>query len=291
MHFKGGCIMEQLDAVLVTGIWLLVMLSDWLASSPDVNKHGVKQWSIDLLSAGQLAVLIKPTVLLLAFLIASWCWPQQSGALADLPFWAGFALVFMVDDLSHYWYHRAAHEWPKLWRWHRTHHTPQVYQASIAFRENWLWLWFMPGIWWGGFMIYFGLAPEVLLSTAIVGVHNVLIHNGSNVDKKLYKNYWLAKIMMVLEYFINTPALHRAHHGLGENGVPYGNYGQTLFIWDVLFGTATFVKDQRPEYYGTSNQDTMSRPWQEQLWWPLIQYKQTAKLAQAPVLPVAQIRQ
>lgn len=43
--------------------------------------------------------------------------------------------------------------------------------------------------------------------------------------------------MKILEYFINTPGLHRDHHGLGENGVPCGNFAQTLFIWDVMFGT------------------------------------------------------
>lgn len=119
-------------------------------------------------------------------------------------------------------------------------------------------------------MIYFGLLEEVLLVTTIIGVHNILLHNSSTKDRILYRNRFTRGPMKIIEYIINTPGLHRGHHGLGKDSVPFGNYGQTLFVWDVIFGTAIFNKGRVPEYYAVSNQEIMNQRWYYHLWWPLV---------------------
>jgi len=273
--------MPDKGELMVIALFFSLILWEYLSGLYRRNQRPISDWLIDGISLIQLPI-VKPIVLLLAFSIGYLFIPQAQNSLQSMPYWMGFLLVFLPDDFSHYWIHRLAHNHPFLWGFHRTHHTPNVYQTSIAFRENWLWFWIMPGFWWSGLMIYFGLLEQVLLSTAIIGIHNVWLHNGSTWDRRLYNNRFTRGPIKILEYFINTPSLHRGHHGLGENGVPYGNYAQTLFIWDVMFGTGTFNKDKVPEYYGTQNPVSMQQRWYYQLWWPLFRKTSAATVKTDP---------
>jgi len=261
--------MPNYDEILVTFLFASFLIWDYFAGVYNNQQRKKGDWLVDAISFGQLAIL-KPLVMLLAFYMAFFLLPQLENVFVDIPFWLGFVIVFLPDDFSHYWIHRLAHTHQSIWPLHRTHHTPTVYQTSIAFRENWLWFIVMPGFWWHGLMIYFGLIEQVILTSAIVGAHNVWLHNSSTKDRFLYKNKYTRFPMKLVEYVLNTPSLHRGHHGLGKNGVPFGNYAQTLFIWDVIFGTAKFMRDTIPEHYAVSNKEIMQQPWYFHLWWPLV---------------------
>ena len=270
--------MPTYDEVIVTFLFISYITWEYFSGVYKRNKRLKNEWLVDLISFGQLAVF-KPIVMIAAFYLASLFLPQYQDAFIDLPFWMAFLIVFIPDDFSHYWIHRIAHDYPAIWPLHRTHHTTTAYQASISFRENWLWFVIMPGFWWQGLMVYYGLLEEVLLANVIIGSHDIWLHNGSNWDQALYKNKWTKKPMKLLEVFVNTPGLHRGHHGLGDNAVPYGNYAQTLFIWDVLFGTAVFKQGKLPKYYAVSNKEIMNQPWYYHLWWPLVPKKEYPELA------------
>ena len=341
---------EQLPLYAVVGFMLLFGLAELFTGLYGRLKRRRDDWLIDIISIGQFTMLINPGIVLAVAFIGSMVLPDYHGALTGLPFWAAFLLVALPDDFLHYSYHRAAHEWPRLWPWHRTHHTSPTYNVSIIFRENWLWLTFQPGAWWGAFMVYLGLGEAFLLNAAIVGAHNVWLHNGLDFDQKLYRlpvigrlyhwseylinspglhrghhglgeafllnaaivgahNVWLhngldfdqklyrlpviGRLYHWSEYLINSPGLHRGHHGLGEGGVPFGNYGQLLSVWDVLLRTVEFHKDKRPAYYGTIKEDLDS--WQSQLWWPFVKSDRPgsdigtaeAKMMEAPLTTAA----
>lgn len=261
--------MPTYDEIIVTSLFISFLTWDYFAGVFKANKRKKRDWLVDAISFFQLA-LLKPLVMFIAFTIAALLVPQLKSTLKDIPFWLGFLLVFIPDDFLHYWIHRLAHTKSSLWPLHRTHHTPTVYQTSIAFRENWLWFVVMPGFWWHGLMIYFGLIEQVILTSAIVGSHNVWLHISSTKDQKLYHNKLTRLPMKIFELFINTPGLHRAHHGLGRNSVPFGNYAQTLFLWDVIFGTAVFNQGKIPEYYAVSNKNVMQQTWYYHLWWPWV---------------------
>jgi sterol desaturase/sphingolipid hydroxylase (fatty acid hydroxylase superfamily) len=264
--------MPNYSEVMVILLFGSLLLWEYMTGVYQHNNRVKNDWLVDAISVVQL-VSLKPLVMLVAFSVGAFLFPDLQDHLQGLPFWLGFLLVFIPDDFSHYWIHRLAHEHPSIWPLHRTHHATTVYQTSIAFRENWLWYVVMPGFWWQGLMVYAGLIEEVVLATAVIGLHNVLLHNGLSWDQKLYKNRSTRAVMKLLEYVVNTPSLHRAHHGLGRNSVPYGNYAQTLFIWDVMFGTATFLKGAAPEYYAVSNPEIMKQRWNYHLWWPLVKRK------------------
>lgn len=261
---------ELMEALMVMGAFVgLIILEFALGLYKNKFRLG-RGWATDFLSLLQLAVVLKPAALFLSLAIASTLWPAGHGALKDLPFWAAFLIVFVPDDFMHYWYHRMAHVWNWMWPMHRTHHTAQQYSVTIAFRENWSWLFFLPGFWWMGLMIHLGLGHAVIVSASVIGLHNVLLHYGLEWDRKLYRMPVIRNIMRFFEYFINTPSLHRGHHGLGKNSVPFGNYAQTLSIWDHIFGTAVFMGDKIPEKYGTIAINDSK--WYQQLWWPLFRW-------------------
>jgi sterol desaturase/sphingolipid hydroxylase (fatty acid hydroxylase superfamily) len=82
--------------------------------------------------------------------------------------------------------------------------------------------------------------------------------------------------MWLVERTISTPATHSAHHGRhADDGVTNykGNYGNLLFFWDVLFGTAKITR-RYPEHIGVENLEPVSAA--HQLLWPLVRDRRVA---------------
>ncbi len=79
--------------------------------------------------------------------------------------------------------------------------------------------------------------------------------------------------LRTMERTISTPATHSAHHGKHQSdGITNykGNYGNLLFFWDVLFGTARITR-KYPDEFGVENLEPVTAA--QQLFWPLVQYK------------------
>jgi sterol desaturase/sphingolipid hydroxylase (fatty acid hydroxylase superfamily) len=101
----------------------------------------------------------------------------------------------------------------------------------------------------------------------------LLAHSEIKWDRFLYSYKILHPLAWIIERTISTPCTHYAHHGLtAEDGVsnPNGNYGNLLFFWDVLFGTAKITR-KYPTRFGAWN--TMKEPWYVQLFFPIIKSK------------------
>jgi len=92
-------------------------------------------------------------------------------------------------------------------------------------------------------------------------------------DEKLFGWKVTRPLMWVLERVISTPCTHAAHHGLHESdGVTHyrGNYGNLLFLWDVIFGTAVITR-RRPTAFGIEGLKPIT--WQQELLWPVPEEK------------------
>ena len=259
--------MKHLDTMVVTSIFVGVGLVE-LAAGKYINSRRRKDdWIIDLVSIFQLAVLIKPAIILATGFAMAALLPGYAGALSHWPLWAAVLIIVLPDEFLHYWYHRKGHEWTWLWKIHRTHHTAPELGVGVSYRENWLWFVLMPNLWYSASMIHFGLGEAYIISNMMIGIVDIITHTTVRWDAILYRHPVLRPVAWVVERVITLPSTHHAHHGVGAHSAPMGNYATLIFFWDVLFRTANFPRNY-PETYGLK-QDPKD-PWYAQLWWPVL---------------------
>lgn len=225
---------------------------------------------VEIVSALVLVTVTQPLALLAGAGLAGAIAPGAAGALAGLPVWAGVLLFLVFDDMTQYWWHRLSHETPWLYQLHRPHHNAEYLSVRVVYRNNLFYYLLMPGLWFSGALIYLGLgwvyAGYIVVKMTVI----IAAHCDVRWDGPLYRMKWLSPVMWVVERTISTPATHSAHHGRHQaDGVTNykGNYGNLLFLWDVIFGTAKITR-KVPAEFGVENLPDTSVG--EQLLWPLV---------------------
>ncbi|WP_339744602.1 sterol desaturase family protein [uncultured Maricaulis sp.] len=228
---------------------------------------------VELAAGFGLVLLIQPMAVAGGGLVASLVAPQAQGMLASWPVLAQLGLLLIFDDLSQYWWHRASHSIPWLYKLHRPHHNAEYLSIRVSYRNNLFYYAMMPGLWASGALIWLGLgwvyAAYLVVKMSVI----FAAHSDVRWDEPLYRIKWLSPVMWVVERTISTPATHSAHHGKhADDGITNykGNFGNLLFFWDVLFGTAKITR-RYPEKIGVENLPPTSVG--EQLIWPLVRVK------------------
>ncbi|RYY89993.1 MAG: sterol desaturase family protein [Chitinophagaceae bacterium] len=154
--------------------------------------------------------------------------------------WWYWALIFVADDFSYYWFHRTAHNVNWFWASHVVHHSSQRYNLAAALRQTWtgnatgtflFWAW-MP---LAGFHPLWILFMQQVSLIYQFWIHTELVH----------------KLPAPLEYLFNTPSHHRVHHGSDLKYLDK-NHGGILIIWDRIFGSFQ-PEEERPNYGLTRN--------------------------------------
>lgn len=236
---------------------------------------------VEIISTLMLIIVTQPLVMLGGGLIASLIAPEAAGSLRGIPVIAGIALFLFFDDMTQYWWHRASHSIPWLYNLHRPHHNAEYLSIRVVYRNNIFYYALMPGLWLSGALVYLGLgwiyAGYLIVKMSVIyGAHSDV-----RWDEPLYKIKWLSPVMWIVERTISTPATHSAHHGkhASDPATNYkGNYGNLLFFWDVLFGTAKITRSY-PEKMGVENLPETSIG--EQLLWPLMKAQKATTPAPA----------
>ena len=224
------------------------------------------------------AAMIYPGVLWLVGWLAAQYTPELAGSLAGLPVWAMVLILLLGDDLTQYWWHRASHS-PLLWPLHRAHHSAPYMSIWVVYRNNFFYYALMPGIWISAYLVFLGLAavyPWYMLVKMLVIFG---AHSETRWDQPLYRYRVLHPLAWIVERTISTPATHFAHHAItNADGIGHykGNYGNLLFLWDVLFGTAHITR-RYPARSGLYD-DVVHGPesWMVQLFYPVLRSKRTA---------------
>ncbi len=224
---------------------------------------------VEGVSMTMLLAVTQPGIVFLSAAIMGAVAPQWEGALADLNFFAAIALFLLLEDMTQYWWHRASHTFPWLYNLHRAHHNAKYMSVRLVYRNNVIYYMLMPGLWTAGVLIYLGLGwiyagYLVVKMAVIIGAHSDVAW-----DRPLYRIKWLSPLMWLVERTISTPATHHAHHGrhADDPATHYkGNYGNLLFFWDVLFGTAKITRSY-PQSYGVENLAPATLG--QQLLWPI----------------------
>ncbi len=139
-----------------------------------------------------------------------------------LGFAGGAVAGYVVITFIYYWWHRARHASPFLWRWfHQFHHSPQRIEIITSFYKHPFEL-LANGI-LSSLIVYWlvGLdAKTATLAVTLTGIAELFYHWNVRTP------YWIG-------YFIQRPEAHLVHH---EQGLHAFNYGD-LPLWDMLFGT------------------------------------------------------
>lgn len=235
------------------------------------NKAGQKPRDgvVEVLTGGILLLITQPLVLFLGFKLGETAAPSYADALINIALPLQILLLLVFDDMTQYWWHRFAHSFAPLYRLHRAHHDVNYLSIRVVYRNNLWYYFFMPGLWFTGILIYLGLGELYAYYIAIKMTVITGAHSDVHWDERLYKIKALAPLMWLLERTISTPSTHSAHHGrhASDAGTYYkGNYGNLLFFWDVLFGTAKITR-RYPESYGVENLPEASTG--ELVAWPL----------------------
>lgn len=220
-----------------------------------------------------LIAVSQPLIFAITAKLCALAMPDQRGAWAHWPWWAMTALLLVGDDMTQYWWHRVSHT-PLLWPLHRAHHTAHYMSIRITYRNNFFYYLMMPGLWISGVLIYLGFATVYLVYivvklTVILGAHSAV-----RWDEPLYRYRWLHPLAWVLERTISTPATHWAHHALtNDDGIGHykGNFGNLLFVWDMLFGTAKITR-RYPAKVGLQDDLLFGKErWFVEMFYPLLQ--------------------
>jgi len=215
-------------------------------------------------------IVVRPAVVYFSLRLLPLLLPSSAGVFAWVPFWWGFFIIAIADDLTQYWYHRLHHQVPFLWRFHRTHHSAPYMGMAMASRQNVIYTIFFSQIYLTAALTYLGLGESALLVTAIKSLITTAAHSSIAWDKPLYRRRWLHPLAWVLERTISTPATHHAHHAdSDDDGVGHykGNFGNMFFLWDVIFGTGLITR-QYPSAYGIKHY--RQEEWYAQFLWPLV---------------------
>lgn len=237
------------------------------------GKRTRNDYSIELISLVTLPVLIQPGIFLFLFWIGNNWFSQYDNSLIAIGFGWHILAFLVLDDMMQYWWHRLSHVNRTMWKLHRPHHVIEEMGVLVTYRNAMMYYALMPGIWFSGILIFLGMGYAYLFYLPIKLTVILFAHSETKWDRFLYKYPILNPIAWVVERTISTPSTHFAHHGLtAEDGVshPNGNFGNLLFIWDIIFGTAKITR-QYPTKFGAWNQ--INEPWYVQFMFPFIKSK------------------
>jgi len=153
-------------------------------------------------------------------------------------------LAVMAADFSYYWMHRIEHKVRFLWAIHSVHHSSKEFDLTTGLRLAWVeglfeWAFFVP-------MVLLGFdVVQVTMGIIVVVAYQTWIHT-EHIGKLGY-----------LDKIINTPSVHRVHHGSNVKYIDK-NFGGILMLWDKLFGT--YQAEEEKVMYGLLQNIDTSNP-------------------------------
>ena len=192
-------------------------------------------------------------------------------AVASQPSWLQFIEIMFLTDLFQYWFHRAFHEVPWLWRFHAIHHSAKRMDWLAGSRMH-----FMETVLLRAFttipMYAMGFAESPLyLYIFFVFLMSKFVH--SNIR---FHFGWL-------QYVIATPRFHHWHHGVEKEAINV-NYAVHFPIIDRIFGTYHLPHNRWPIGYGVCDESVPSG-FIKQFLYPFYRKKNRSLMAEQPSSP------
>lgn len=148
--------------------------------------------------------------------------PWPAGTMDRLGPVLGALVGYLVLTFVYYFWHRARHEVPFLWRWlHQVHHSVSRIEIFASFYKHPLEVLLNSVISSAVLYLVCGLSPAAATgATLLTGLAELVYH-------------WNVRTPRWLGYVFQRPEMHQLHHA---DGVHRYNYAD-LPLWDLLFGT------------------------------------------------------
>ena len=236
--FKAGLI----------AVWLLLFLclervrpaSPWKAAD-SVSGFSQPRHIVQNLTLWLVNLIVPPAVTVAVTLWAvdwgqlccqSW-WSLErwhaSGNMAAPGWWSVVVALFhlLVLDLWIYWWHRANHQVPLLWRFHRVHHLDQQLDTTSALRFHF------------GEVLLSAFARAPVIIVFAIPFTTVIIFEALVTCAAIFHHSNLklpATGERRLSRWLITPAIHWVHHHAVRRDTD-SNYGTLLSGWDRLFSS------------------------------------------------------
>ena len=163
--------------------------------------------------------------------------------------------MLLTHDFSYYLYHRALHQFPALWEFHKVHHSAEQMVGTTDERTHpiddlmfYTWEGLVVGILFGVWMFFL---PN--LEVVIFGLNAVLLSKILSFGYARHLPYKLS--FGWLNGFLNCPHYHQLHHSTNPEHFDK-NFGLNLIIWDRLFGTVAIPKPDEDFTYGLGTDET-----------------------------------
>jgi len=200
-----------------------------------------REWRTDLVYFFLSALLVQVTTLLTmkpAMTLFAWAVSGEvQRAVSSQPLPVQFVEILVLIDFVQYWVHRAFHQVPMLWSFHRIHHSADVMDWLAGSRLHLVDVAATRGLTYVPIYVL-GFAESALVAyVAFVSIQATFIH--ANVRFNFGPLRWV----------MTTPQFHHWHHGAEREAVDK-NFAVHLPLLDRLFGTCYLPGDRWPSSYG-----------------------------------------
>lgn len=144
----------------------------------------------------------------------------------------GFAADLLLLDFLIYWWHRANHVVPLLWRFHAIHHLDQFLDTTTALRFHF------------GEVLLSALARAAVIVVLGIPFISVLAFEALVLLATIFHHSNLrlpAGFERALSFLVVTPSIHWVHHHAVRRDTD-SNYATVLSLWDRLFGSRSAMR-------------------------------------------------
>lgn len=163
-------------------------------------------------------------------------------------------VCLILLDFVRYWLHYAGHRVPFLWQFHKVHHCAEYLDATTGLRMHivdFVQLSLLPVLVFG--VLFDGRQMDPLVIVAVLSVGDVM-DAFEHANIRLNPNNPVFKVWNLA---LNSSHFHMWHHTRdGQKPELDGNYGNTLVIWDRMFGTDV-THPEPPALYGIEDKQAL----------------------------------
>ncbi len=228
---------KRVVPVILLLFWCWETWRPFFGQRPSRVRHAVRNLAIAVFNT----IILGAVFVSVAVIVAEWTDQNDYGLLhfIGLAWPVRFVLALLLLDGWMYFWHRANHAVPLLWRFHRMHHSDRHMDVTTATR-------FHLGEHVGASVQRLGLIPLLGFEVWNLIIYDTLV---IAVTQFHHADISLGRWDRWLRLFIVTPDMHKVHHSDLRDETD-SNYSTVLSVWDRLLGSFRMRSDPKTLVFG-----------------------------------------